>query len=193
MTWTEGVRMMHLLDPVKFPLGAILFYDRHLRLRPSSWIQEYRKALNNTYGSRYWWPFLMINIFQIFLSKPFVFLQMVLLSLFANVLALITPIFVILVFNRYVSAGVDATLTTLAIGAFIAIAFEYFFRRARYFFAERLVEERFLAQDQQIFSSIAKAQYLPVSSLEPSQLRSYFGLSSTLKTVYSPANLSKHL
>ena len=132
----------------------------------------------------------MFNILQIFLSKPFVFLQMVLLSLFANVLALITPIFVILVFNRYVSAGVDATLATLAIGAFIAITFEYFFRRARYFFAVRLVEERFVEQDRQIFTSVSKAQYLPISSLEPSQLRSCFGLSSTLKTVYSPANLS---
>ena len=116
----------------------------------------------------------MFNILQIFLSKPFVFLQMVLLSLFANVLALITPIFVILVFNRYVSAGVDATLATLAIGAFIAITFEYFFRRARYFFAVRLVEERFLEQDRQIFTSVSKAQYLPISSLEPSQLRSCF-------------------
>ncbi len=115
---------------------------------------------------------------------------MVLLSLFANIFALVTPVFVILVFNRYISAGVDATLITLAAGAFIAIIFEFFFRRARYSFAERLVAQRFYEQDQQIFGSITKAQYLAVSSIEPSQLRSYFGLSNILRNVYSPANLS---
>ena len=67
----------------------------------------------------------MVDLFKIYFSKPFLFLEMVILSLFINIFALVTPIFVILVFNRYISSGVDATLTTLAIGAFIAIIFEF--------------------------------------------------------------------
>jgi len=135
----------------------------------------------------------MIDIFKIYFAKPFIFLEMVILSLFANIFALITPIFVILVFNRYISSGVDATLTTLSIGALIAIIFEFFFRRARYHFAERLVEERFFEQDAKIYDSITRAQYLPIYSAEPSNLRTYFGMSDVLKNVYSPSNLSMFL
>ncbi len=135
----------------------------------------------------------MLDLFKIYFSKPFIFLEMVILSLFANIFALITPIFVILVFNRYISSGVDATLTTLAIGAFIAIIFEFLFRRARYYFAEKLIEERFFEQDKKVYDIITKAQYLPIYSTEPSNLRNYFGMSDVLKTVYSASNLSLFL
>ncbi|SVC69151.1 uncharacterized protein METZ01_LOCUS322005 [marine metagenome] len=53
MTCKEGVRKLHIPDLVKFPLGAILFYDLYLRLRPSPGIHEYGMVLNHTYGSRY--------------------------------------------------------------------------------------------------------------------------------------------
>ena len=135
----------------------------------------------------------MIEIIKIYLSKPVVFFEMVILTLFANVFALIPPIFVILVFNRYISSGVDATLITLSIGAVIAVIFEFFFRRARHHFAEQLVEQKFMNQDKQIYDSITKAEYLPIHSTDPSQLRSYFGMSDTLKTVYSASNLSLFL
>ncbi|PPR17673.1 MAG: Toxin RTX-I translocation ATP-binding protein [Alphaproteobacteria bacterium MarineAlpha9_Bin7] len=135
----------------------------------------------------------MIEIIKIYLSKPVVFFEMVILTLFANVFALIPPIFVILVFNRYISSGVNATLITLSIGAIISVIFEFLFRRARHHFAEQLVEQKFMNQDKQIYDSITKAQYLPIHSADPSQLRSYFGMSDTLKTVYSASNLSLFL
>ena len=82
---------------------------------------------------------LMTEIIKIYLSKPVVFFEMVILSVFSNIFALIPPIFVILVFNRYISSGVNATLITLSIGAIISVIFEFFFRRARHHFAEQLV------------------------------------------------------
>ena len=45
-------------------------------------------------------------------------------ALFANALALASPIFVIQVLRRYVSYGVDATLATLTIGVVAAIFLE---------------------------------------------------------------------
>ena len=135
----------------------------------------------------------MTEIIKIYLSKPVVFFEMVILSVFSNIFALIPPIFVILVFNRYISSGVNATLITLSMGAIISVIFEFFFRRARHHFAEQLVEQKFTDQDKQIYDSITKAQYLPIHSTDPSQLRSYFGMSDTLKTVYSASNLSLFL
>lgn len=48
-----------------------------------------------------------------------------------NVLALVTPFFVIHVLNRYIAFGVDTTLATLVAGALLAVALEFGFREAR--------------------------------------------------------------
>jgi len=52
--------------------------------------------------------------------NPSKILGLLLASLAANLLALVPAVFVILVLNRYVTYGVDATLVTLA-ARFIAI------------------------------------------------------------------------
>jgi len=48
-------------------------------------------------------------------------------SLAANVLGLVPAVFVILVLNRYVTYGVDATLVTLTTAACLSILFEFIF------------------------------------------------------------------
>ncbi|MBT5161503.1 MAG: ABC transporter, partial [Alphaproteobacteria bacterium] len=78
----------------------------------------------------------MLEILSRLATRPFLAFEMLLASLFANILALATPIFVIQVLNRYVAHGVDSTLITLVSGAIIAVALEYGFRRARLRFAE---------------------------------------------------------
>ena len=52
-------------------------------------------------------------------------------SLFANILALATPLFVIQVLNRYIVHGVDSTLVTLTTGVVLAIGLELAFRQVR--------------------------------------------------------------
>ena len=73
----------------------------------------------------------MLEIIKRLSSRPILFGEMLLASLFGNLLALVSPIFVILVLNRYIAHGVDATLATLAIGTVIAIILEYIFRRVQ--------------------------------------------------------------
>ena len=53
-------------------------------------------------------------------------------TIFANILALAAPIFVILVLNKFISYGVVETLYTLSSGALLSVLFEYLFRRYRY-------------------------------------------------------------
>ena len=73
----------------------------------------------------------MKELFRRLFSKPGLATELVAASLFANVLALATPLFVIQVLNRYIAHGVDATLATLASGVLIAIALEFAFRQVR--------------------------------------------------------------
>ena len=55
------------------------------------------------------------------MGRPLLSLELVGASLFANLLALAAPIYVIQVLNRYVANGVDSTLMTLSMGAVIAV------------------------------------------------------------------------
>ena len=64
-------------------------------------------------------------------NTPGLALEIGIASLFANVLALAAPLFVIQVLNRYVAHGVDATLATLTTGVLLAIILEYAFRKIR--------------------------------------------------------------
>lgn len=56
---------------------------------------------------------------------------LVMISFIANMLALASPLFVMLVLGRYVSYGIDATLYTLTAGIFIAVTMEIAFRLLR--------------------------------------------------------------
>ena len=69
----------------------------------------------------------MTETLRILLSNPVVFFEMIALSVLANIFVLVTPIFVILVLNRYVSSGVDGTLISLSVGALLAVCFEFLF------------------------------------------------------------------
>ncbi|MGE4219890.1 MAG: peptidase domain-containing ABC transporter [Alphaproteobacteria bacterium] len=71
------------------------------------------------------------ELFRRLRLRPALAAELVIASLFANVLALASPLFVTQVLNRYVSYGVDATLATLTSGVLIAVALEFGFRHVR--------------------------------------------------------------
>tara|TARA_Y200000002_G_scaffold48897_1_gene35155 strand:- start:243 stop:1841 length:1599 start_codon:yes stop_codon:yes gene_type:complete len=59
-------------------------------------------------------------------------------SLFVNLLALATPIYVIQVLQRYVAYGVTSTLITLVVGVLVISIFEFFFKNIRHRMAREL-------------------------------------------------------
>ena len=73
----------------------------------------------------------MSEILRRLTSNPLTTLELLLVSLLVNALALAVPIFVIQVLKRYVIYGNDATLATLVGGVLLAIAFEFVFRILR--------------------------------------------------------------
>lgn len=101
----------------------------------------------------------MRDTLRLFLNRSTLAFELVLSSLFVNLLALAVPLFVIQVLNRYVSYGIDETLTTLTIGVVIAIIFEQAFRRARLRLAEGINQQREEVLNQQSFGAILRAKF----------------------------------
>ena len=131
----------------------------------------------------------MLEIIKRLSSRPILFGEMLLASLFGNLLALVSPIFVILVLNRYIAHGVDTTLATLAIGTVIAISLEYVFRRVRYRFAEALNENADKKQDINTLDAIKNSKAFYFSQFPSVAIRDIISSTETIRQVYSPSNI----
>ena len=70
-------------------------------------------------------------------NQAFLF-RILIASLFVNLLALATPIYVIQVLQRYVAYGVTSTLVTLVVGVIVISIFEFFFKNIRHRMAREL-------------------------------------------------------
>ena len=62
----------------------------------------------------------MRELFTRLFARPGIAAELLVASLFANLLALAMPVFVIQVLTRYLSSRVDQTLATLTLGAALA-------------------------------------------------------------------------
>ena len=90
-------------------------------------------------------------------------IELLLASLFINLLSLASSIYVIQLFNRYISYGVDATLITLTTGVCIALLFEHSFQRLRLKMAEMLGKER---NQQLLTSTFYNLTHIKTSALQ---------------------------
>ncbi len=65
------------------------------------------------------------------MANIFTRLDLVLASIFINLLGLAVPLYVIQAFSRYLANGFDETLYALTFGVLVALGFEYLFKRQR--------------------------------------------------------------
>nr|CRH05753.1 putative ABC transporter,Xenobiotic-transporting ATPase. High conserved in MTB [Candidatus Magnetococcus massalia] len=93
---------------------------------------------------------MITELLRRLLGRPMAALLVLASSFLASILALAAPLFVIQVLNRYVTHGVDATLTTLAGGTLLAILLEQSFRHARL----QLLTQRANQRDSQISEGV---------------------------------------
>jgi ATP-binding cassette subfamily C protein LapB len=135
----------------------------------------------------------MTEILRRFLSRPILAIEMLLSSLAGNILALVSPIFVILVLNRYIAYGVDTTLATLATGTVLAIVLEYCFRRARYKFAVTLNEEPDRVQEKTTFDIITTSRISAFSQIPVEASRDIVRSSDSIRQIFSASNICAFL
>ena len=128
----------------------------------------------------------MIEIFKRLNSRPGLFIQILIASLFVNLFALATPIYVIQVLQRYVAYGVASTLITLVVCITIVSIFEFFFRTIRHRMTRELDEINALLADRVMKKlTIIKTSYYAIQK----QFRSDV-ITGHLQTVQNTLNAS---
>jgi len=129
-------------------------------------------------------------------AHPVISVKLVASSLFINILALSSSIFVINVLNRYVTHGVNSTLYTLAAGTLMWVIFEWLFRAAR----RRLIiqiaanEEKF--NSEKAFGALLSVKHSVLSQIPPGlqqetvrnvdQIRDAFSTTSVASVLDAP-------
>lgn len=135
----------------------------------------------------------MGELFKRLKAYPLVTAELLGASLFANILALASPLFVIQVLNRYVSHGVDSTLFTLTLGVLIAIGFEVAFRQIRLTIANALSQpfDRIYAVGSYDVLTSARADAL--AQIPPGQKREAAAASDAIQQAYAAPNIAAYL
>jgi ATP-binding cassette subfamily C protein LapB len=132
----------------------------------------------------------MRELFNRLKAIPRLSLELLLASFFISLLALSSPMFVILVLNRYVTFGVDSTLVTLTSGVAIAILLEFAFRQVRL----KLAGGISVKPDAQLvggaFAALTSAKMGAIERIPPGLRREVMNGLSAVQHAYSPANIS---
>ena len=132
----------------------------------------------------------MKELYQRLFSRPTIATEILIASLFANLLALATPLFVIQVLNRYVSHGVNATLITLTAGVLIAVTLEFFFRQIRM----RLARGISKSPDQKMaisgFQILTQAKSVALQRIPEGIRREIINGATAIETAYAPVNIT---
>ena len=115
--------------------------------------------------------------------------ELLVASFFINVLSLVSPLFFILVFNRYVTSGFDGTLITLTAGMVLAVALKAAFGAARNRLSEDVTGDREPLRLQQMFQILLRARPAELSGMSRSQLMDAMQAPQAGMAAYSPQNI----
>ncbi|MFC1672629.1 ATP-binding cassette domain-containing protein [Pseudomonadota bacterium] len=135
----------------------------------------------------------MEELFKRLKTYPYVTAELLAASLFANILALATPLFVIQVLNRYVSHGVDATLMTLAAGVVVAIAFELAFRQIRLNLGSAFAAPFDKANADRVFRVLTGARADALAQVPPGQKREAAAGADAVRQAYNAPSVAAYL
>jgi len=131
----------------------------------------------------------MRELFARLFSRPGLTTEMFAASLFANILALASPLFVIQVLNRYIAHGVDATLMTLTAGVVAAIILELAFRQIRM----RLAGAVNTGYDRKLanaaFMTLTHTKVGAVDQLPPGVRQEMISGAEKIQSAYAPSNV----
>ncbi len=132
----------------------------------------------------------MLDLLKRIAERPFIGVEFVLSTVLINLLGLATPIFVILVLNRYVAYGVDTTLATLAAGALFAIVMEFGFREARLRLAGGLFDGPASAIGVEAFERLLRTRSQSLGAIAPAMRQEILKAPETLQQASAPANVT---
>ena len=132
----------------------------------------------------------MKELIRRMLARPIISTELLIGSLFINVLALGSSLYVMQVLNRYVSQGVDATLVTLTTGALMAMALEFAFRQARASLARGIS----VGPDEQTaitgFTALTRAKVSAIDQIPAETRKEMVSGTAAIETAYNANNIT---
>jgi ATP-binding cassette subfamily C protein LapB len=131
----------------------------------------------------------MRELFRRALRRPVYLLELTLAALLMAILGLASSFFVMLVFNRYIPYGVDATLVTLVTGALIAGVFEIILRTSRRNLAEAIMALPNDALAGKVFATLARARAGVIERIPAARLGELLRSLSSVERGLSADNL----
>jgi ATP-binding cassette, subfamily C, bacterial LapB len=132
----------------------------------------------------------MKELMRRFMSRPGIALEMLVGSLFANVMAMASPLFVMQVLNRYVGQGVDATLYTLTSGVLIAIILEFAFRQSRMSLARGISVGPDEATALRGFETLTRAKVQSLDQTPAETRKEIVNGTAAIETAYNASNIT---
>ena len=124
------------------------------------------------------------------LARPIISLELLIGSLFINILALASSLYVMQVLNRYVSQGVDATLITLTTGALLAIVLEFAFRQARASLARGISANPDELTALSGFSALTRAKISAIEQIPAETRKEMVSGTAAIETAYNANNVT---
>ena len=124
------------------------------------------------------------------LARPIISLELLIGSLFINILALASSLYVMQVLNRYVSQGVDATLITLTTGALLAILLEFAFRQARASLARGISANPDELTAISGFSALTRAKISAIEQIPAETRKEMVSGTAAIETAYNANNIT---
>jgi ATP-binding cassette subfamily C protein LapB len=131
----------------------------------------------------------MKDLLSLLRARPLLSFELLVASLFINVLGLAPPLFFILVFNRYVSSGFDGTLITLTTGMVLALALKFLFGLARNRLAEEVAGERDPLRMVHAFQVLLRARIPALARLPKTQVMEAVQAPQASQSACSPQNI----
>lgn len=122
-------------------------------------------------------------------AHPLILTELLAASLFINLLGLATTVFVMLVLNRYVPYGVDATLVTLTLGVLLAAGLEFGFREARIRLAAAITGPSEALRGDSAFAALAQTRVAVLERLPAGLLQDVMRGLDVVDRIFTPANL----
>ena len=131
----------------------------------------------------------MKELFKRLFANRILAIELVISSLFINILGLASSLYVIQVLNRYIANGIDATLITLTAGVLIAIVMEFGFRQVRLKFAQGVNAEADNLLATKAFAVLTGSKVGVLERMSTARRREVMSSMAAVQQAYAPPNL----
>lgn len=132
----------------------------------------------------------MNEFFRRLSLRPRLAWEIMLASFFTNLMSLASPVYVIMVLNRYIGYGFDGTLVTLTFGVLIASALGFGFGEVRNKLAAAVSVEPDRELGERTLNALARAKLTGLQRIGAGRHQEVLTGLQTIQSAYEPGNIA---